>query len=76
MPNPPTHFVGCGGVVLNDRGEVLLVQEKQGYRRGMFNIPSGRADLNESIEEAAMREVFEETGLRTKCFDLIAVREV
>lgn len=50
MPNPPTHNVGCGGVVINKKNEILLVKERQGYRRGLFNIPSGRADLGETIE--------------------------
>jgi ADP-ribose pyrophosphatase YjhB (NUDIX family) len=76
MPQPPTHYVGCGGIVINAHNEVLLVQERQGYKKGTFNIPSGRADLGETIEQTAVREVFEETGLRTKCIDLVGLREV
>lgn len=48
----------AGGVVQNDRGEFLLI-----HRRGMWDLPKGKIERGETIEEAALREVMEETGV-------------
>lgn len=34
LPSYATHLVGCGGTVINDNNEILLVQEKSGPRQG------------------------------------------
>lgn len=39
LPPFATHLVGCGGIVLNENNEILLVQEKSGPRKGYWNIP-------------------------------------
>ncbi|MCS6977967.1 MAG: NUDIX domain-containing protein [Gemmatales bacterium] len=45
--------------------EVLIVHPSGAYNRGKpWSIPKGELDGNESLEEAARRETFEETGLR------------
>jgi len=48
-----------GGRVLNTKGEILFI-----YRNGKWDLPKGRVDGNETIEEAALREVEEETGVK------------
>jgi len=48
----------AGGVVSNPEGGVLLI-----YRRGKWDLPKGKRDDGEAIEECAVREVIEETGL-------------
>lgn len=56
------HFTlikAAGGLVKNKNGEILLM-----FRRGKWDLPKGKLDENESIEECAKREVQEETGLR------------
>lgn len=50
-----------GGVVEKD-DKYLLVQEAQEKCRGKWNIPAGRLDPNETIFDAAKREVKEECG--------------
>lgn len=50
-----------GGVVEKD-GKYLLVQEAQEKCRGKWNIPAGHLDPNETIFDAAKREVKEECG--------------
>lgn len=45
-------------IIQNDKGEFLLVKDKWGW-----NFPGGKIEPNESPEEAAKREVFEETNL-------------
>lgn len=48
----------AGGVVSNPDGGVLMI-----YRRGKWDLPKGKRDDGEAIEECAVREVIEETGL-------------
>lgn len=47
-----------GGRVRNDAGDYLLI-----FRRGTWDLPKGKLDDGESLEECAVREVQEETGL-------------
>jgi len=48
----------AGGVVRNPDDRVLVI-----FRRGFWDLPKGKIDPGESPEEAAVREVMEETGL-------------
>lgn len=50
----------AGGVVEKD-GKLLMI-----YRRKVWDIPKGKLDKGESIEECAVREVEEETGVKVK----------
>jgi len=50
------------GCVLRQDGKYLLVQEKQPKVYGLWNIPAGHVDKDEAIENAAIREVKEESG--------------
>ena len=47
-----------GGLVLNTKGEVLLI-----FRRGSWDLPKGKKEKGEKRKETAIREVQEETGL-------------
>lgn len=51
-------IVAGGGLVKNDQGEILFI-----YRNKRWDLPKGKAEKNESIEETALREVEEETGV-------------
>ncbi len=57
-----------GGLILNDRDEMLLVRRARNPGLGMFGLPGGFIDREETAEQALRREVFEETGLAI--FDL------
>ena len=50
--------VAGGGKVYNDIGEILFI-----YRNDKWDLPKGRAEGKEVIEDTAMREVEEETGV-------------
>ncbi len=49
----------AGGVVTNENNEALMI-----YRRGKWDLPKGKRDEGETIEDCAVREVSEETGLK------------
>jgi 8-oxo-dGTP pyrophosphatase MutT (NUDIX family) len=48
----------CSGAYLEKGGKFLMVKEKN----GKYNFPMGSVEPGESIEEACIREVQEETG--------------
>ena len=47
-----------GGLVENEKGEILFM-----FRRGKWDLPKGKLDPGESLENCALREVTEETGV-------------
>lgn len=59
---PQRPLVGVGGVVVRD-GAVLLVQRAREPLAGQWSLPGGLVELGETLEEAVMRELQEETGL-------------
>lgn len=48
----------AGGMVFNTDGKLLMMK-----RRGKWDMPKGKLDEGEGIEDCAIREVMEETGL-------------
>ncbi|MEM1219335.1 MAG: NUDIX hydrolase [Bacteroidota bacterium] len=49
----------AGGLVFNPAGEALFI-----FRRDFWDLPKGKIDPGETIQEAAVREVQEETGIQ------------
>lgn len=60
-------------VVMKDN-KVLLVKHTYGAARGKYLIPGGFSEEGEMPQTTAEREVLEETGVRVKAGELIAVR--
>ena len=54
--------VGVGAVVFKD-GKVLLVKRGTPPSKGLWAIPGGRLTLGETLQQAAEREILEETGI-------------
>lgn len=65
--------VGVGGLIVED-GEVLLARRAGRHDKGMWALPGGFVERDESIEEAVLREVREETGLTGTVSGVVAVR--
>jgi ADP-ribose pyrophosphatase YjhB (NUDIX family) len=61
----------AASVVLNEKREVLLVKRKREPSQGEWCLPIGFAETNETIAEAAKRELKEETGIDGKVLRLL-----
>lgn len=70
-PKTPLLTVDC--VVLNPRGEVLLIERKNGPYRGHLALPGGFVDIGETVEDACRRELMEETGVKAGKLTLVGV---
>ncbi|KAF5461196.1 hypothetical protein F2P56_021014 [Juglans regia] len=77
IPAKASNRAVIGAIVLNDKRELLVVQEKSGKFQGMgvWKIPTGVVDEGENVFEAATREVKEETGIDTEFLEVLAVRQ-
>ncbi|KAF8414267.1 hypothetical protein HHK36_002267 [Tetracentron sinense] len=77
LPANASHRVGIGAFVMNEKREVLVVQEKSGRFRGtgVWKFPTGVVDECEDICMAAIREVKEETGIDSEFVEILAFRQ-
>ena len=66
-------FIKSVAVVIFKKDKVLLIKssETSGHLTGMYSLPAGRLEKNETYEQAALREFEEESGLKTKTEYLI-----
>ena len=79
MPGFASHYVGVGGLVLSkDRTKLLCIQERKPPTElgRLWKLPGGLVETGESIEEASIREVWEETGIRAKFLGVVGFREL
>ena len=77
IPPYATHYIGAGAVVLNERGEILVVSER--YRMGSsrgpgYKLPGGALHPGEHLVDGAVREVLEETGVHARFESLACFR--
>jgi 8-oxo-dGTP diphosphatase len=53
--------------------QLLLIKRKYNPDAGYWSIPGGHLELGEKVTDAAIREAFEETGLKTKVTKLAGI---
>jgi len=75
VPPYASHYIGAGGVVLNDSKELLVVSERHRRSKGpSYKLPGGALHSGEHLVEGVIREVLEETGVRTEFDSLVCLR--
>lgn len=77
VPAYSTHYIGAGGVAINDCDELLVVRER--YHRDpkrppRFKLPGGALHQGEHLADGVVREVLEETGVHTRFDALVCFR--
>lgn len=64
--NEDSFHLGIKALIRNDKGEVLLLQVNPAVMKGRdyWDLPGGRVQRGQTIEDTLRREVEEETGIR------------
>ena len=76
LPHYSTHYVGIGGMVISkEKKQILVIKEKSGNDTQGWKIPGGLVDVGEYLDEAVVREVFEETGIKSNFKGVLGFRE-
>lgn len=67
--------VGVGVLIVNDAQEVLLTLRKRPPEAGAWSIVVGKVEFMEKLEETAVREAHEETGLEVELLGLLCITD-
>lgn len=67
-------WLGVAGLVINHHGEWLVVRKRYGGLKGKWSFPAGFVEQGETVDQAVVREVQEETGIETIVQGLIGFR--
>lgn len=68
--------VGCGAIILNDDGQILLMQRLKEPEAGGWGLSGGKVDFGERAETAIVREVEEELGIIVEIDRLALISEI
>jgi 8-oxo-dGTP diphosphatase len=74
MSKPITPLLTVDAVILiNNRNDIVLIRRKNPPFQGELALPGGFVDVGERVEEACIREAYEETNINVKIVELIGV---
>ncbi len=65
-----------GAVIKDAAGRLLLIRRGHEPGAGLWSLPGGRIEPRETDEQAVVREILEETGLRVACGRLVGTAEL
>ncbi|WP_082759937.1 NUDIX hydrolase [Abyssisolibacter fermentans] len=65
----PTHIVAAGGVIINDKNEILLIKNP---RKG-WEYPGGIVEPGETVPQGLIREIKEETGVNVEIINIVGI---
>jgi 8-oxo-dGTP diphosphatase len=71
---PARPFVAVSAAILRE-GKFLLVRRAKPPARGLYSLPGGVVELGETLNDALLREIAEETALRIEPVALAGFRE-
>ncbi|XP_033743589.1 nucleoside diphosphate-linked moiety X motif 6-like [Pecten maximus] len=74
-PRFATHQVGVAGFVFREDTQSVLVVKDRKSKFSYWKFAGGLSDLGEDIGDTAVREVFEETGVKTEFQSVMSVRQ-
>jgi ADP-ribose pyrophosphatase YjhB (NUDIX family) len=75
-PEPPRHpQIAVSASIFRD-GQLLLVRRARSPAKGYYSLPGGRVEYGETLHEALVREVTEETALTIEVVGLAGWRDV
>jgi 8-oxo-dGTP diphosphatase len=66
----------CVGAVVVRDGELLMIRRGHGPAGGTWSVPGGRIEHGETVAEALVREVEEETGIQVLCGSFLGWAEI
>jgi mutator protein MutT len=69
----PEQPIPCVAAVIIHDGKVLLTKRGNEPGYGKWGLPGGVVELGEKVEEAIIREVYEETGIKVEPLKILAV---
>ncbi|WP_051273456.1 NUDIX hydrolase [Desulfotruncus alcoholivorax] len=73
---PPHPVPAASALVYNNNGKILLIQRKLEPGAGKWSLPGGKVELGETARAAAVRETFEESGIRVETEKLLDAVDV
>ena len=71
---PTRPYLAVSAAIFRD-GRVLIVRRARPPADGLYTLPGGGVELGETLEEAVVREVREETGLEIEILELLEIYE-
>ncbi|MHA1349950.1 MAG: NUDIX domain-containing protein [Promethearchaeota archaeon] len=73
MPKPITPLIAVDAVIRFKKGSIVLIRRKNPPFKGELALPGGFVEVGETVEDACIREAYEETNIRVTIKKLIGV---
>jgi 8-oxo-dGTP diphosphatase len=73
MTSQYAHVIAVGGIVRR-ASSILLVRQRYGPAQGTYLFPGGLVEPGETLDQAVLREIAEETGIRAIVRGIVGVR--